>query len=57
MTEPSPAQAALLKRIQRCPKGCYVERRELKSAGKLKAAGLIDLNASFTIAWPKEAGK
>lgn len=52
----SPAQDALLKRIKRCPKGCYVEIRERKTAGKLVAAGLIDLNASFTIAWLKEEG-
>ena len=50
-------QKRLLKRIKRCPKGCYVEIRERKTAGKLIAAGLIDLNASFTIAWPREGMK
>jgi hypothetical protein len=48
------AQETLLKRIRRCPKGCYVEIRERKTAGKLVAAGLITLNRPFNIATPVE---
>ena len=50
----SPAQKRLLARINRCPKGCFLERSEKRTAEKLKEAGMIDLNASSTIAWPKE---
>jgi len=50
----SEPQRILLNRIRRCPKGCYVEIRERKTAGKLVAAGLITLNRSFTIAQPVE---
>jgi hypothetical protein len=52
----SKPQEALLKRIRRCPKGCYVEAYERKTAGKLVAAGLITLNRSLTIATPVEGG-
>jgi hypothetical protein len=51
----SKPQETLLKRIRRCPKGCYVEAYERRTAGKLVAAGLITLNRSFTIATPAEA--
>jgi hypothetical protein len=47
-------QDALLKRIKRCPNGYFIERHELRTAGKLKALGLIDMNASLTVAYPKE---
>ena len=53
----SPAQDALLKRIKRCPKGCFMERSEKRTAAKLHALNLIDLNASGMIAWPKEGKK
>ena len=55
MAKLSKAQEALLKRIKRCPKGCYVEIGERKTAGKLVAAGLITLGASGRLAYPVEA--
>jgi hypothetical protein len=55
MAKLSKPQEVLLKRIRRCPKGCYVEIRERKTAGKLVAAGLITLAASMRLAYPVEA--
>lgn len=51
----SSAQMKLIARIRRCPRGCFIERCERRTAGKLQKAGLIDTNASFTVAWPREA--
>lgn len=53
----SEAQSIFLRRVNRCPKGTYVERRERKTAAVLHALGLIDINASGIIAFRKEAGK
>lgn len=50
----SKPQDALLKRIKRCPKGCYVAPSEYRTAEVLHKLGLITTNASFTIAWPVE---
>lgn len=50
----SKPQEALLKRIRRCPEGCYIEMRERKMAGKLAAAGLITLYGSVRVAYPAE---
>ena len=45
----SKPQETLLKRIKRCPMGCYIERHELKTAGVLMRAGFIALNESLTV--------
>ena len=48
----SPAQHALLKRINRCPKGYYLSPKEDLSAQILLRAGLIRLYG--VTAFPKE---
>ena len=50
----SKPQEALLKRIRRCPKGCFIDPIERRSALKLRELGLIDLNVSYSVAWPVE---
>ena len=47
-----PAQRALLKRINRCPKGYYLKPKEDQSAQILFRAGLIKIHG--VTAYPKE---
>ena len=49
----SPAQHALLKRINRCPKGYYLSKKEDLSAQILFRAGLTQIHG--VTAYPKEA--
>jgi len=51
----SKPQEALLKRIRRCPKGCYIEGTEKRSSLVLQSLGLITLDGSGRLAYPVEA--
>lgn len=52
MAKLSKTQEALLKRIMRCPNGCFIERFEIKTVGVLIRRGLVRFNESLTVAYP-----